>query len=127
MLAAEPKVPIELPSGSCMMIDKKLMKQIGGFDPHTFLYFEENILYKIFLKLGKRSYLIPKLKCIHLGASTTKKSVSTFTLKAGIDSSRYYLENYCQINILQRIIMSISYFNMKVKIVIIDAIKRQKK
>ena len=48
-LIAEPKVPIELPSGSCMMIDKKLMKQVGGFDPHTFLYYEENILYKKFL------------------------------------------------------------------------------
>jgi Predicted glycosyltransferases len=123
MLVAESIVPIELPSGSCMMIDKKLMKQVGGFDLNTFLYFEENILFEKFLKLGKKSYLIPKLKCIHLGASTTKKNASTFTLKAGIDSSRYYLENYCHLNVFQRIVMSISYFNMKVKLVIIDVIK----
>lgn len=124
ILAAESMVPIELPSGSCMMIDKKLMKQVDGFDPNTFLYYEENILYKKFSKLGKKSYLIPKLKCIHLGASTTKKSASTFTLKAGIDSSRYYLESYCHLNVFQRIVMSFSYFNMKVKLVIIDSIKR---
>lgn len=116
VLTAKPKVHIELPSGSCMMIDKKLMKQVGGFDPHTFLYYEENILYKKFLKLGKKSYLIPKLKCIHLGASTTKKCASTFMLKVGIDSTRYYLENYCQLNFFQRIVMNVSYFNIKMKL-----------
>ena len=124
MLAAEPKVSIELPSGSCMLIDKKLMKQVGGFDPHTFLYYEENILYKKFLKLGKKSYMIPSLKCIHLGASTTKNSPSTFTLRVGMESSRYFLENYCHLSLLNKIIMEVSYFNMKLKLIIIEAIRK---
>ena len=64
---------ITLPSGSCMLIDKTLFMNIGGFDPNTFLYYEEDILYKKIEQLGLSNYLIPHLKCIHLGASSTKK------------------------------------------------------
>lgn len=40
------KFEIELPSGSCMFINKELFRSIGYFDPNTFLYYEENILYQ---------------------------------------------------------------------------------
>ena len=126
MLLAESIVSIELPSGSCMMIDKKLMKQVGGFDPNTFLYFEENILYKKFFKLGKKSYLIPNLRCIHLGASTTSKNISLRTQNASMNSSRYYLENYCQLNFFQRVAMNVSYMNMKMKLIFINAVGKVK-
>lgn len=116
-------VPIELPSGSCMMIKKNLMQEIGGFDSHTFLYYEENILYKKFLKMNKQSYMIPSLKCIHIGASTTKKNPSMLSLRAGVESSKYYLENYCQLTLLHRIAMKVSYFNMRLKLRIKDTIK----
>ena len=51
-------IPIDLPSGSCMLLDKKLFKTIGWFDPGTFLYYEENILYKKIDKLGYQNYLM---------------------------------------------------------------------
>lgn len=123
LILSEQIVPIELPSGSCMMIKKSLMKEIDGFDPHTFLFYEENILYKKLYHLGKRSFMIPKLKCIHLGASTTKKSASTFTMKVGMKSSQYYLGNYCHLTILHKMAMIVSYFNMKLKLRIIEIIK----
>lgn len=109
-------IPIELPSGSCMMIKKSLMQSIGGFDPHTFLYFEENILFKKLFHKGKKSYLIPSLRCIHLGASTVSNNVSEQTQYASMNSSRYYLENYCKLTRFQRLIMHLSYFNMRIKI-----------
>ena len=87
-------VNIDLPSGSCMMINKELFKSIGYFDNNTFLYFEENILYRKLLKLGKKNYLIPKIKCIHLGASTSRKSPSAFTMKCQMKSTAYYLRFY---------------------------------
>lgn len=49
-LMKQPFIEIELPSGSCMLAKKKMMQEIGGVDPNTFLYFEENILYKKILK-----------------------------------------------------------------------------
>ena len=89
-----PVLPIDLPSGSCMLIQKDLFQQIGSFDPHTFLYYEENILYKKTKKLGLQNYLSTQLKCIHLGASSTSKSASLFIIDCNIHSSRHYMKHY---------------------------------
>ena len=90
-------------SGSCMLLDKKVFMRINGFDTGTFLYNEENILYQKFSGLGYMSYVMPQYKCIHLGASSTKKSPSLFILKVGIASATYYLENYSGANRFQRL------------------------
>lgn len=87
-------VPIELPSGSCMLIRKELFKEIDSFDPHTFLYYEENILYKKIQAKGLKNYLCTSLKCIHLGASTTSKSATLFRIDCAIKSLRYYAKEY---------------------------------
>ena len=87
-------IPIDLPSGSCMLIKKDLFQQIGSFDPNTFLYYEENILYKKTKKLGLQNYLCTQLKCVHLGASSTSKSASLFIMDCGLDSARYYMRAY---------------------------------
>lgn len=92
------------------------MRSIGGFDPNTFLFFEENILFEKIRGSGKRNYLVPSLKCIHLGASTTSKNVSLRTQFASMNSARYYLENYCGLTMFQRLLMSISFLNMRMKI-----------
>jgi len=93
-LAEENHFEIELPSGSCMLIKKDIFRKIGYFDEGTFLYFEENILYRKINKLGLKNYLCPQLKCIHLGASTSKKIPSSFIMKCQKDSAAYYLRNY---------------------------------
>lgn len=86
---------IELPSGSCMLVDKEYFKNIGGFDPNTFLYYEENILYEKVKGTNKRNYLIPGLRCVHLGASTTSKQVRTYPyLKKTNKSVRYFVKQY---------------------------------
>ena len=87
-------IPIELPSGSCMFIRKQLFADLRFFDPYTFLYFEENILWQKVKSIGKRNYLLTGLKCIHLGASTTSFSPSLFILDHNYRSARYYMKNY---------------------------------
>ena len=37
-------IEVDLTSGSCMLFRKEVLQYIGGFDEHTFLYYEENIL-----------------------------------------------------------------------------------
>lgn len=86
---------IELPSGSCMLTNKDYFKSIGGFDPNTFLYYEENILFEKIRKTGRKNYICPKLKCVHLGASTTNKQVKSYPFLAkSYESVRYYVNNY---------------------------------
>lgn len=97
---------IDLPSGSCMLAKKSLFQQIEGFDPNTFLYYEEDILSKKIKNLGLKNYLNTNLRCIHLGATTTKKSASKFIVNKSSQSARYVLKQYYESNLLQNCIMS---------------------
>ncbi len=111
-LLSEPFFEIELPSGSCMMIDKDLFKSIGYFDNHTFLYFEENILYRKLLCIGRKNFIVPSLKCIHLGASTSQKVPSMFTMKCQMKSTSYYLKTYRDAPLLARYVSLMSIFTI---------------
>lgn len=98
--SSSPIIPIELPSGSCMYVNKKLFQEIGSFDPNTFLYWEENILYKKTKRICKQNYLCTNLKCIHLGASSTTLSPSLFIIDCNLKSSRYYMKTYSGCSLL---------------------------
>ena len=119
-------INIDLPSGSCMLIDKGLFKSIGWFDKHTFLYYEENILYKKLLAYDKQNYIIPSIGCIHLGASSTKSKPSSFLIKCYSDSAFYYLSHYCHLNFLQKILFLIAKKMMRIKYLIFKQKEKQK-
>ena len=88
-------VDIELPSGSCMMFNAETLRIIGGFDPNTFLYYEEDILYKKLKAKGYRNLLVPSLSCIHIGGATTNNTKSAYFLKyCNFYSLLYYLKQY---------------------------------
>lgn len=87
-------LPIELPSGACMLVSKKTFHEIGFFDPNTFLYFEENILYKKVSGMGLKNYLHTQCRCVHLGASSAASVPSLFLINCNIDSGRYYVRKY---------------------------------
>lgn len=118
---------IEMPSGSCMLLNKKLFKEIGWFDPNTFLYFEENILYSKIYSRGLKNYLLPKLSCIHLGASSTKKVASYFIQRCGLESRTYYLKTYCHLNLIQKIVYNISYMLLSAKLYILKLVRTKQK
>lgn len=87
-------VEINLPSGSCMMFKKAVFKDIGYFDPNTFLYYEEDILWKKLKASSYSSVLLPQVSCIHLGACSTSKRASYFIRKSYRDSMLYYLRTW---------------------------------
>lgn len=90
--------PIYMPSGAFMLINKDTFQRLGGFDPNTFLYFEEPILAKKIERIGLRNYCVPSLKCVHLGGSSTSKAPSTFIQQCNMESADYFLNNYCNMN-----------------------------
>ena len=85
---------VELISGSCIMCRKDLFEQIGSFDPNTFLYCEENILWEKIKLTGKVNYIDTDLKCIHLGAATTSKHFSKHLIQESFRSQNYFVKNY---------------------------------
>lgn len=90
----EPLKKIEMPSGSCFLIRKKLFLSVGGFDPSTFLYYEENILYRKLLKTGFKSILLTTTSCIHLGGNSTKRETSLFLVRCSQFSLLHYMKKY---------------------------------
>lgn len=123
-LKEQPFFPIELASGACMLIDKALFQRIGGFDSNTFLYYEENILFKKLQSVSRISYCVPSVKCTHLGAGSTQHSPSVFLQRCNLDSAGYYLTHYGQMTILQRIAWSVTKSAWRFKFMIDE--KRKK-
>jgi len=119
------RIEVELPSGSCMLIRKTLFEDIGMFDPGTFLYYEEDILYRKLTKLGLVNYVIPRLKCIHLGATSTSRVPSFFIQKVGADSRGYFLRNYCELSVVQKLLSGLALFLYRRKIQLVKLLKRK--
>ena len=115
---------IELPSGSCMFLKKEFFFSIGLFDPNTFLYNEEDILFDKIKKTYKKNYIDPRIRCIHLGASTTTSKVpSRFILEASIQSNDYYLRHYTNAGRMYLLLMNIFYQLLRIKYLISIHIK----
>ncbi len=113
-------MPIDLPSGSCMLAKKEIFQRIGGFDPNTFLYYEEDILNKKIKELGLKNYLDTNLKCIHLGATTTKHNISRFIVGESFKSAQYALKYYYNANLIQNHLMSILNKLSNIKMYIVE-------
>lgn len=118
-------IPIELPSGSCMLMEKEYFWQIGSFDPRTFLYYEENILFKKVQRSNRRNYLCTNIKCIHLGAQSTSKTPSLFMYRVGQKSVDYYVKNYLEYNVLTYQIYRFSAFFYKCSLYVQKKIMRK--
>lgn len=101
-------VEIDYPSGSCMIAAKSLWQSIDGFDPNTFLYYEEAILYSKITDIGRYNYLIPSLKCIHLGASSTSQSISPMQTKLSFKSKQYYMLTYFKASWAQKLLLRLT-------------------
>ncbi len=113
-------IEIELPSGSCMLMKKALFEHIGAFDPNTFLYYEENIIWAKIRHLHLRNYINTAVSCIHIGATTTKTTQSNkFILDCATESQYYYLKNYtraCRLYmIITKALHSIAKLRVRIK------------
>lgn len=93
---------IELPSGSCMFVNKEIFKRLEGFDPRTFLYYEENILFKKTQAQGLINYCIPGISAIHLGGSSTSKTPNEFLQRCNAESADYYLRQYGKMSVAEK-------------------------
>lgn len=100
---------IQLPSGSCMFVNKDFFKSIDGFDPNTFLYQEENILFEKIKRTGRSNYLLPYISCIHLGSDTISNVPDQVQLmNRAIQSEEYFVMEYLRPGLFKRMIYQFS-------------------
>lgn len=115
---------VEVISGSCFMMKKQLLQDMDSLDPHTFLYYEEDILSQKISSMNLKSYVVTTFSAIHLGGSTAQK-YNLFCAKANLDSAVYYIRNYYKLNLPQRFLLALAVKMMKVKFWIYGICKKR--
>lgn len=70
-------------------------RQVGMFDPATFLYWEEAILAERFRRIGRCEYFVPEVSITHYAGKTTEKflTASSFA-RYDQQSLRHYYRHY---------------------------------
>lgn len=96
--------------GSFQFFDFIKLSRIGYYDENTFLYYEENILYKKAQKYGYYAYIDPYDVYYH-NHINSKKTIKALlkTRKFDFESSLYYLKMYEKINLAQIILYKSTY------------------
>ena len=88
------KEPVQVPvlNGSSLFVRASVFEKIGGFDTNFFLYCEEEDLAIRVKNSGRKIFLVPEAKYIHLqGASSTKDPVKDFEYLKEFYISQHYL------------------------------------
>lgn len=80
-------------SGAFMLVKANAFDRISGFDPATFLYFEEVILAERLKRIGKVFYYEPSQEVIHFEGGSTKVANRKKSL-IEIESNSYYWHTY---------------------------------
>lgn len=94
--------------GSLFAIDAAVYKNIHGLDDRVFLYYEEQILEKKFLKSGYRMIIDTDISYFHNHSVFIDKSIKRYGKTAQLFKSRYYFyANYERINFMQRFLMKV--------------------
>lgn len=109
--------------GSFILIKKEDFFLVDGFDEDTFLYYEENILFKKLERYNKKPIVI--CDCFYKHNHDTKKNTNNYFSKIHNNKSAYiYLTKYHNISPLKKIIYKIfSCFGL-IEIKIVGLIKK---
>lgn len=75
---------IDWVSGACFMCKKEYFDELGGFDPHIFMYMEEVELFHRAAKKGMLVWFEPTAKVVHIGSASSNKSYPVIQLFRGL-------------------------------------------
>lgn len=118
---------VDVVSGCFFIIDKDVFIETNGFDQNVFLYYEESILSKKINNINKDIIVNNNVEVIHNHSVSVDKSINKIKkFKNLAKSQRYYHRNYNNANILQMIILYISYI-VTLTISYILSIKNEKR
>lgn len=100
------ELPVDVVSGAFFAMYGKTWESINFFDGNTFLYYEEEILYKKLHKIGKQNYQLGNVKYEHVGHSSTGSDGVLMTKRMN-KSRMYLLDNYENLNFFQHVSVQI--------------------
>lgn len=81
-------------SGSCLLVRRSAFDQVGGFDPHYFMYFEDvDLGYRLGLS-GYRNVYEPAARVTHTGAHSTTSKPTQMTAAHHASAKRFLAKRY---------------------------------
>lgn len=89
---ASTKTQTDWVSGAALAIKKSVFENINGFDENFFMYFEDVDLCKRVTEMGKKIFILPNIKILHIGGQSTSN-----TKKQKLDyytSQDYYFKKH---------------------------------
>ena len=91
--------------GSLMCFKGEALKDVDGFDEHTFLYYEENIMGKRLKKAGYRVGILPQIEYLH----NHKENIGPryVDIRPNLESAYYYATQYGNVQGIKKAILKI--------------------
>ncbi|SFV03129.1 glycosyltransferase family 2 protein [Butyrivibrio sp. INlla21] len=102
---------VDVLPGSMFMTKTEAFDKVGGFDEHTFLYYEENILAYKFQKAGYKSYLINNCSYDHKHSVSIDKNIASVKkrFEVAYKSREWYCKEYLGASSIQLKLLHIFY------------------
>ncbi len=102
---------VDVIHGCFFLARLKAFRKINFFDPHTFLYYEENILGKKALAHGFKVCVDTRLSVTHLLSVSVDKSLKRIRKYKELKKSEFYYEKeYCHLNFLGMFVLKLFYY-----------------
>lgn len=81
-------------SGACLLVRTTAWRQVGGFDPRYFMYFEDVDLGDRLARAGWPSRYVPDARVTHVGGTTTARSPLSMQRVHHASAARYVADRY---------------------------------
>lgn len=102
---------VDVVSGCFFIIDSKVLKKLNYLDENVFLYYEENILSIKIKKINKDIVINKDVTIVHDHSVTIDKNINKINKYKILKKSQYYFnKNYNGANIIELILLKLTYY-----------------
>jgi len=87
-------------SGACMMLRADVVKSVGFFDDHFFMYSEEVDLCERIRRAGYRVYYTPQAEVVHVGGKSTEANPEKAAFEYRRSQLYFYSKHYGRVRVI---------------------------
>ena len=101
---------VDVVGGCLFLIRAEDFLEVGGFDEHTFLYYEEEILFQKLRRTGKIAGVDTSLDFVHQFGGSSKKIIRRADMfRISAKSLKYYADTYLNDTVMKKALFNFVY------------------